>query len=72
MDADYIRSMPIKPHDQTSNQAFVDVALAQESNKDLVFQVATEMKGSDWLAVYTRIVRKQPSSAPPYQGYHTD
>ncbi|KAI6397312.1 hypothetical protein MCOR20_009600 [Pyricularia oryzae] len=55
MDADYIRSMPIKPHDQTSNQAFVDVALAQESNKDLVVQVATEMKGSDWLAVYTRI-----------------
>ncbi|KAI6363989.1 hypothetical protein MCOR25_005725 [Pyricularia grisea] len=55
MDADFIRSMPIKPHDQTSNQAFVDVALAQESNKNLIVQVATEMKGSEWLAIYTRI-----------------
>ncbi|TLS21562.1 uncharacterized protein PpBr36_10291 [Pyricularia pennisetigena] len=55
MDADFIRSMPVKPHDQTSNQAFVDVSLALESNRDLIVQVATEMKGSDWLAIYTRI-----------------
>lgn len=55
MDADFIRSMPMKPHDQTSNQAFVDAELAKEANRDLIVEVASKMKGADWLAIYTRV-----------------
>ncbi|KAL8297354.1 hypothetical protein RB597_006449 [Gaeumannomyces tritici] len=55
MDHDFIKSMPIKPHDQTSNQKFVDLELADPANRDLMVQVAKELKGADWLAIYTRV-----------------
>jgi hypothetical protein len=57
MGHDFIKSMPIKAHDQTSNQKFVDLALAEPENQELLAQVAKELKGEGWLAIYTRAVR---------------
>ncbi|GAW13049.1 hypothetical protein ANO14919_024270 [Xylariales sp. No.14919] len=54
MDPEYIKNMPIKPHDQTSNQLLVNIELYRASNADLLQQVAKELKDEGWLAVYTR------------------
>ena len=56
MDPEYIKSMPIVPHDQTSNQLWVDIQLGHSSNQELFRQVATELKNEGWLAIYTRMV----------------
>ncbi|KAK2593543.1 hypothetical protein QQS21_008766 [Conoideocrella luteorostrata] len=55
MDPEYIKAMPIKPHDQTSNQLLVDIQLGHESNADLLAQTARELKDQGWLAIYTRM-----------------
>ncbi|TGJ79417.1 hypothetical protein E0Z10_g9347 [Xylaria hypoxylon] len=55
MDPEYIKNMPIKPHDQTSNQLLVNIELHRASNADLLQQTAKELKDEGWLAVYTRI-----------------
>lgn len=56
MDPEYIKSMPIKPHDQTSNQLWVDIQLGHPSNAELLAQTAKELKDEGWLAIYTRMV----------------
>ncbi|GJN76175.1 hypothetical protein PLIIFM63780_010214 [Purpureocillium lilacinum] len=55
MDPEYIKNMPIKPHDQTSNQLWVDIELGSPSNADLLAQTARELKDKGWLAIYTRM-----------------
>ncbi|KAI0505985.1 hypothetical protein F5B22DRAFT_651149 [Xylaria bambusicola] len=55
MDPEYIKNMPIKPHDQTSNQLWVNIELHRPSNAQLLQKVAQELKDEGWLAVYTRI-----------------
>lgn len=55
MDPEYIKNMPIKPHDQTSNQLWVDVQLGHESNAELLRETAKELKDKGWLAIYTRM-----------------
>ncbi|EFY92438.1 hypothetical protein J3458_019646 [Metarhizium acridum] len=55
MDPEYIKAMPIKPHDQTSNQLWVDIQLGHESNAELLSQTANELKHHGWLAIYTRM-----------------
>ncbi|KAH0499799.1 hypothetical protein TgHK011_006965 [Trichoderma gracile] len=55
MDPEYIRSMPIKPHDQTSNQLWVDIQLGHPSNAELLAQTAKELHDKGWLAIYTRM-----------------
>ncbi|KAJ6443570.1 transaldolase [Purpureocillium lavendulum] len=55
MDTDYIKNMPIKPHDQTSNQLWVDVELANPANAALLRETARELKDRGWLAIYTRM-----------------
>ncbi|PNY29015.1 Transaldolase [Tolypocladium capitatum] len=45
MDPEYIKRMPFKPHDQTSNQIWVDIQLGHESNRELLLQTAKELKG---------------------------
>ncbi|KAI0802711.1 hypothetical protein GGR55DRAFT_691978 [Xylaria sp. FL0064] len=55
MDPEYIKNMPIKPHDQTSNQLWVNIELHRPSNAESLKQVAKDRKGEGWLAVYTRI-----------------
>lgn len=61
MDPEYIKTMPDKlgllAHDQTSNQLWVDVALRQASNADLLRQTAEELQDQGWLHIYTRAVR---------------
>lgn len=56
MDPEYIKSMPIVPHDQTSNQLWVDIQLGHESNRHLFLKTAKELKNEGWLAIYTRMV----------------
>ncbi|KAL0936993.1 transaldolase b [Colletotrichum truncatum] len=55
MDPEYIRNMPIVPHDQTSNQLWVDIQLGHPSNKELLLETAKELKNQGWLAIYTRM-----------------
>lgn len=64
MDPEYIKSMPIVPHDQTSNQLWVDIQLGHSSNQELFRQVATELKNEGWLAIYTRMVQNPPPQNP--------
>ncbi|KAG7131014.1 Transaldolase like protein [Verticillium longisporum] len=47
--------MPIVPHDQTSNQLWVDIQLGDDSNRDLLLETAKELKNEGWLAIYTRM-----------------
>lgn len=55
MDPEYVKNMPVKPHDQTSNQLWVDIQLGHESNAELLQQTAKELKNAGWLAIYTRM-----------------
>ncbi|KAF3765373.1 aldolase [Cryphonectria parasitica EP155] len=58
MDAEYIKTMPqrlgLVPHDQTSNQLWVDVELHNEVNAEFLKQTALELKDKGWLHIYTR------------------
>ena len=60
MDPEYIKQMPIVPHDQTSNQLWVDIQLGDESNKAMFQETAKELKDAGWLAIYTRMVGSLP------------
>ncbi|KAI0474361.1 hypothetical protein F4859DRAFT_88314 [Xylaria cf. heliscus] len=54
MEPEYVKNMPVKPHDQTSNQLLVNIELHRPSNAELLQQTAKELKSEGWLAVYTR------------------
>ncbi|PSR77322.1 hypothetical protein BD289DRAFT_445513 [Coniella lustricola] len=58
MDTEYIKTMPdrlgLVPHDQTSNQLWVDIELHKQSNAELLKQAARELNGKSWLHIYTR------------------
>lgn len=56
MDPKYVKNMPIKPHDQTSNQLWVNIELHRASKAQLLHQTARDLKDKGWLAVYTRVV----------------
>ncbi|PNH44114.1 hypothetical protein VD0004_g3494 [Verticillium dahliae] len=55
MDPEYIKGIPIVPHDQTSNQLWVDIQLGDDSNRELLLETAKELKNDGWLAIYTRM-----------------
>ncbi|OJJ96423.1 hypothetical protein ASPACDRAFT_125025 [Aspergillus aculeatus ATCC 16872] len=55
MDPVFIQSLPITPHDMTSNQVHVHAQLENPIHQDLIAEVAREYKGRDWLSIYTRI-----------------
>ncbi|KUI67116.1 Transaldolase [Cytospora mali] len=55
MDPEYIKTMPIVPHDQTSNQLLVDIELGNPSNAELLKQTARDLKEQGWLHIYTRM-----------------
>lgn len=59
LDPAFIRSMPIKPHDQTSNQLWQGIQLSHASNATLLAETAKELARNGWLAVYTRMVSLQ-------------
>ena len=56
MDPDYIKSMSIKPHDQTSNQLWLHIQLNHTTNKEALENVAKQLRNKGWLAIYARIV----------------
>ncbi|KAG7418268.1 hypothetical protein ACKAV7_002927 [Fusarium commune] len=55
MAPEWIKSMPFKFHDQTSNQLWVDIQLGDDSNKELFEQTTKELKDKGWLSIYTRM-----------------
>jgi len=57
MDPAFIKSLPRKPHDQTSNQLWMGIQLADSSNADLLKTTAKELKAGGWIAVYSKMVR---------------
>lgn len=58
MDPEFIKSLPIVPHDMTSNQIHVHGRMSDPSNRQLLLDVAREYKDRDWLAIYTRAVSR--------------
>ena len=57
MDPDYIKSMSIKPHDQTSNQLWLHIQLSNPTSKELLESVVKELRDEGWQAIYSRMVR---------------
>lgn len=58
MDPAYTLSMPIVPHDMTSNQGWVHEQMCNPVNEELFKSVVKEYKDKGWLAIYTRMVRQ--------------
>jgi transaldolase len=56
MDPEFSKSMPIVPHDMTSNQLWVHRQLCQPENQELLNSVVKEYKDRGWLAIYTKMV----------------
>jgi transaldolase len=56
LEVDYITSLPITPHDVTSNPRFVHDQLADTNNKEMVEQVVKELKDAPWDEIYAVIV----------------
>lgn len=57
MDPAFTLSLPIVPHDMTSNQGWVHEQMCHPDNEELFKQVVKEYKDQGWLAIYTRMVR---------------
>lgn len=57
LDPEYVHNMPIKPHDMTSNQLWVDIELNNPKNAKMVEDVVRECKSEGWLRIYTRLAR---------------
>ncbi|KPI40124.1 Transaldolase [Cyphellophora attinorum] len=55
MDPEFIKSLPSKPYDQTSNQLWMGIQLAHTTNRELLARTARELIDSGWLAVYTKM-----------------
>ncbi|KAK6380873.1 hypothetical protein LTS17_005074 [Exophiala oligosperma] len=55
MDPGFIKSLPRKPHDQTSNQLWMGIQLAHTSNTELLKTTAKELKAEGWLATYSKM-----------------
>lgn len=56
MDGKFIRSMDFAFYDMTSNQFIVDAEISRPETRPLIEEVAREMRGVEWLDVYTRVV----------------
>lgn len=56
MDPTFARSLPFKPHDQTSNQLLVNEQMSIPENKELFLNAVKEYKDQGWEAVLDRIV----------------
>ena len=56
MDPTFTKSLPIVPHDMTSNQLWVDQQMAHPDNRQMLLDVCKEYKSKGWLAAYTRVV----------------
>ncbi|KAL1962108.1 hypothetical protein VTN77DRAFT_575 [Rasamsonia byssochlamydoides] len=55
MDPTFTKSLPIVPHDMTSNQLWVHEQMCHPDNEQLFADAVKECKNQGWLAAYTRI-----------------
>ena len=55
-DLGFIRSMPIKFHDQTSNQQLAHEALTSPENTSIVTSTTQELIGKPWDEIYVNAV----------------
>jgi transaldolase len=58
LDPAFIQTLPIRPHDQTSNQRIVHEAFVAPENKDIMEKTVKEMKGSSWDDIYVVCVSR--------------
>lgn len=56
MDPTFTKSLPIVPHDMTSNQLWVNEQMNHPDNQELFLNAVKEYKDEGWLAIYTRVV----------------
>ena len=56
LDYEFVRSLPIKCHDMTSNPRFVGLEIEDPKNRELVESVIKSMPGADWKDVYATLV----------------
>lgn len=56
LDPVFIKSLPIKCHDQTSNQRIVHDAIVAPENLHIVESAVKELKGRSWDEVYVTSV----------------
>lgn len=59
MDPTFAKSLPFKPHNQTSNQLLVNEQMSIPENKELFIKAVKERKDQGWEAILTRIVCSQ-------------
>jgi transaldolase len=63
MDPTFTKSLPIVPHDMTSNQLWVNDQMNHPDNQELFLNAVKEYKDEGWLAIYTRVVSFLPKIA---------
>ena len=56
LDPIFIKTLPIKCHDQTSNQRIVHEAIVAPENAHILEAVVKELKGQPWDEVYVGAV----------------
>lgn len=57
LDSGFIKTLPIRCHDQTSNQRIVYDAIVAPENQSIVEGAVRELKGQPWDEVYVLAVR---------------
>ena len=55
-DVNFVKTLPMKCHDMTSNQRFIQDAIVDPKNKGLVEQAVKDGRGGDWKDTYAIIV----------------
>lgn len=56
MDPAFPGTLPIKPHNQTSNQLIVSEHMLRPENREMFLQAVRDYKDQGWQAVHTRVV----------------
>ncbi|KAL4879194.1 hypothetical protein BJY04DRAFT_194024 [Aspergillus karnatakaensis] len=66
IDNDFIKSLPFKPHNQTSNQQIVCNAMLAPQNRDLFTSTVEEYGHQGWEAVFDRVAVQLVKKNLPY------
>ncbi|GFZ48393.1 hypothetical protein JCM24511_06141 [Saitozyma sp. JCM 24511] len=66
LDADFVASLPITPHDMTSNPRFIQEQLGSPANRPMVVEVVKSMPGRVWDEIYPVIVAKLAARVFPH------
>jgi hypothetical protein len=57
MDPTFAKSLPFKPHNETSNQLLVNEQISIPENREMFLRAVKEFKDQGWSAVLDQIVR---------------